>query len=126
MITEYRNWLAAKKEKATEGDVAEYVAWYVKHPSPLGGLFGRELTRPEIIRNAMESAAVAFEGTKVAVRHTETPESGARIVSVVTGTLLGRGFVCVGTTSQEAVMVKNESGTFVAIPVRSVTDMENA
>jgi hypothetical protein len=64
MSTEYKNWLATKKEKAAEGDVAGYVAWYIEHPSPLGGLYGRQMTRPEIIRQAVSSAASSFKAPR--------------------------------------------------------------
>ena len=44
--------------------MAEYLSWYIEHPSPLAtGLFGRELTRPELVAKAVESAALSFKGT---------------------------------------------------------------
>ena len=124
--TEYTTWLAIKKHHVDAGNVAEFLAWYIDNPSPVGGLFGRELTRAEVVRQAVEAAAAAFAGTKVEIRHTETPEFHAQVCFVLTGTLVGQAFVCAGNTSQLAVMIQNEHGAFVVIPSKNVIGMENA
>lgn len=120
----YKSWLATKQQMVAAGDVADYLAWYAEHPSPLGGLFGRPLTKPEIVSSAIASVAHSFKGTKVLVRFSETPEASAKWISEVTGTLVGQAHVATGSTTQEAVAIQTDHALMV-IPVRNITDMEN-
>lgn len=124
--SEYRAWLDAKGDKADDGDVAEYLRWMIDNPSPLGGLFGAPKPLADVVVAAVVSVATSFKGTAVEVFYSDMPEAGPRWVSVVTGKIVGLGFVCTGSRSEDAVMVENEHGRICAIPVRQVIDFENA
>jgi hypothetical protein len=121
--SEYKAW--HQKDLAMRlGGVAEWIAWYVENPSPLGGLFGRPLTRPEVIRQAVANAAIYFTGKMVQVRHTAQGDN-ATTCWVVSGEIVGRGFICTGPTERDAIMVRNDHGNICAIPIRDVVDIEN-
>lgn len=121
---EYKEWIAATRKLREAGDVGEFVAWYLDNPSPLGGVFGRSLTRAEIRHRAVVAAGTWFPGTRVEVIH-RGEEDPVGVGFTVAGAIVGQGFVTVGGASQEAIMLKTEHGQFIAVPARNVVAIEN-
>jgi hypothetical protein len=124
--SEYKAW--HQKDLAMRlGGVAEWIAWYVENPSPLGGLFGRTLTRPEVIRQAVSNAATYFTGKMAEIHYSDVTDGTDPVARmVVSGEILGRGFVCDGSMNRDAIVIRNELGSICAIPIRNVADVENA
>ena len=125
MSTEYKTWLAAKAQIREQGDVAEFLFWMIKNPSPMGGLFGRELTKPEINSTAISSTAHNFKGTQVLIRFSETPEASAKWIAEAKGTLVGQAHVATGNETKDAVAIETEHGALMVIPVHNIVDIEN-
>lgn len=121
-IRPYQQWLAESRTVKARGDAGEYMSWYMKNPSPAS--VPADATARERLARAAAATATHFTGKQVSVRYTADDATGCRWI--LTGEILGTGFIDAGNASKDAIMIRNEHGVICAVAVGDVSDIENA
>lgn len=119
-------WREKSKALRDAGRVSDWLHWYLDNPpAVVRRTLTGDRTRAQIAVVAIENAATYFEGKQVRVCHTATPDAGAQLRFLETGTILGRAFVVQGGESRPALAIRNEHGAIIAIPAANVVGIDD-